>query len=77
MRRSLISFLLLAAAVQAVPTFSPTTIPTSVEEAEAVSIAMHQLVVVANAGDSLVRLKSFDLDSFNVSAVLTAHIFRP
>lgn len=50
------------------PTFHPTSIPTSVVEidAEETPIAKHQLVVVSTAGSSVIRLKSFDQNSFNL-----------
>ena len=34
---------------------------------ENIPIAMHQLVVVETAKDSVIRLKSFDANSFDVS----------
>lgn len=44
-----------------VPTYSPTSVPTPVVETktEALPIALHQLVVVNTAGNTLIRLKSF------------------
>lgn len=56
----------------AAPTFSPTKIPTEIVElSESASpIALHQLVVVDSAGSSVIRLKSFDIDSYNVSYIL-------
>lgn len=50
------------------PTVSPTAIPTSIVEVEteAIPIAFHQLVVVDTAGSTLIRLKSYDIDSFKL-----------
>jgi hypothetical protein len=68
----LVRFLVLASVATAStmsPSAAPTSIPTPVFEAPAsdIPIAMHQLVVVENAGNSLIRLKSFEINNFNVS----------
>ena len=51
------------------PSASPTAIPSSISQvpASAIPIALHQLVVVDSSGSSVIRLKSFDINSFNVS----------
>lgn len=52
----------------AVPTSAPTAIPTPINAIphSDIPIAMHQLVVVQSADSSVIRLKAFDLNSFNV-----------
>lgn len=64
----LFSALLLSVTGTPAPTFQPTNIPTSILEIPPASIpiAMHQLVVVENAGSSVIRFRSFDQNSFNV-----------
>jgi hypothetical protein len=55
------------------PTYAPTAVPTTINQLppSAIPIAMHQLVVVENAGSSVIRLKSFDVSSYNVSRFIT------
>lgn len=62
----------LGVAFGAVPTYAPTGLPTTTTEVSAddIPIAMHQLVVVDTAGDSLIRLKAFDLNSHNVGFLI-------
>jgi hypothetical protein len=55
------------------PTYAPTAVPTTINQLppSAIPIAMHQLVVVENAGSSVIRLKSYDVNSYNVSSAIT------